>query len=63
MQEQKDKTSKDTTETNGGNTVYCVEYYAETRGSGVRKFSTQDERDIWLIQGCIDDSYIYEEEE
>ena len=28
--------------------MYYVEYYSDTRGSGVKKFTTQDERDIFL---------------
>ena len=52
-----------TKEANKNDTIYCVEYYSDTRGSGVKKFRDKDERDIWLIQGCVDDFYLYEEEE
>ena len=63
MQEQQEKTSKETTETNGGNTVYCVEYYSDVVGSGVRKFLTPEERDDWCIRVSLDQIYLYEEEE
>ena len=37
---------------------YGVEYYSDTRGNGVKWFSSQDERDIWLF-GLSDNNQFY----
>ena len=41
---------------------YCVEYYSDVMGSGVRCFSTSEERDVWLMGISVDQFYLYERE-
>ncbi len=40
--------------------MYCVEYYSDVSGSGVREFNTQEKRDMWLIGLEIDNFFLYE---
>lgn len=47
---------------NLSNIVRCVEYYSDTKSNCVRKFSSSDEKDILLIESCIDHFYLYNEE-
>ncbi len=42
-------------------TLYCVEYYSDVLGSGVRKFLTDEECDAWTIRVSLDQIYLYEE--
>lgn len=44
-------------------TLYCVEYYSDVMGNGVRKFLTDGERDDWTIRVSLDQIYLYEEQE
>ncbi len=50
-------------EKNKKRTLYCVEYYSDVIGNGVRKFFTDSERDDWVIRVSLDQIYLYEEEE
>ena len=63
MQEQQEKQTCETTETSGGDTIYCVEYYSDVIGNGVRKFTTDTERDDWCIRVSLDHIILYEEKE
>ena len=63
MQEQQEKQKNETTETSGGKTIYCVEYYSDVIGNGVRKFDDTFERDVWLMGISVDQFYLYEEQE
>lgn len=42
--------------------VYCVEYYSDVIGNGVRKFADTFERDVWCMSVSLDQIYLYEEE-
>jgi DNA polymerase III epsilon subunit-like protein len=37
---------------------YCVEYYSDVHGNGVKCFTSSEERDLWLHQCSIDTFYI-----
>jgi len=39
--------------------MYCVEYYSDIIGNGVRCFDTDIDRDVWLMGVSIDQFYLY----
>ena len=40
---------------------FCVEYYSNTMGNGVKTFDSSDDRDLYLHNLAIDNFYLYEE--
>ena len=62
MQEQQEKQKNEIIGTSGGRTIYCVEYYSDVIGNGVRKFEDPLDRDMWLIGISVDQFYLYEED-